>query len=92
MKKTLLRVVLLATIYSFIGFVFQAFLVTTLLAFSNSNAQNLKDIHVNLSAENITLIETFNLIEQHTQFNLVYESEILDNKKVLSFDLNEESL
>ncbi len=91
-KRNILWVLKMAVIYSFIGLMFQAFLVNILLASSPASAQSLKNIKINIKAVEVTLGEAFNIVENETGFTFSYFGDSIPLKEKLSIDVEGETL
>jgi outer membrane receptor protein involved in Fe transport len=92
MKKKLLMVLKMAAIFSFKGLFCQIILFNILLATAPSSAQNLKDIRISISVNNITVEKAFQLIEEKTNFKFNYIRDDLPMQGTVNIDVDSESL
>ncbi|MGD8778080.1 MAG: TonB-dependent receptor [Ignavibacteria bacterium] len=72
MKKNIIWVLKMAAFYSFLGLLFQSFLVNVLFASNSVAGQSLCDITVKAKLNNITLEEALQEIEKNTGFQFFY--------------------
>ncbi|NWG27106.1 MAG: hypothetical protein HXY48_01085, partial [Ignavibacteriaceae bacterium] len=77
MKKNILWIVKMTTIYSLKGFLLQIFILNMLFAYVPVEGQELKDIRITLDAKNVTLESAFKIIEKQSNLKFFYiESEV----------------
>lgn len=83
MKKNILWIVKMTTIYSLKGFLLQIFILNMLFAYVPVEGQELKDIRITLDAKNVTLESAFKIIEKQSNLKFFYiESEVPVNELV----------
>jgi len=92
MKKKLLMVLKMTALYSFTGLLCQIILFNMLLASPPSNAQNLKDVKINMPASKITIERAFQIIEQKTNFKFNYIKDEIPLQEGVEVDFDTESL
>src|SRR5690606_29958909 len=75
MKKSILRLLMMATFYSMITFVFQCLFLTVVVA-SNLSAQSTKsvrEVEVNVGYRNAKILQVFNDLESKTDYSFVFD-------------------
>ena len=91
-KNYFLKVLKLTALYTVLGFLLQGLFVNLLLAFSPTEAQNLKDIRVNLNVVNVSLEQVLQIIEQKTDFKFNYIKEEIPLNERATVIVEDESL
>jgi|GEM_PF-709368 len=72
MKNNIKRIIRMTAFYSFAGLILQSLIINILFAASVSEAQNLREIKVNIQNVNITLEQAFQLLEKKTDIKFMY--------------------
>ncbi|RJQ62078.1 MAG: hypothetical protein C4517_07075, partial [Stygiobacter sp.] len=91
-KNYFLKVLKLTAFYTVLGFLLQGLFVNLLLASSPTEAQNLKDIRVNLNVVNVSLEQALQIIEQKTDFKFNYIKEEIPLNERATVIVEDESL
>ncbi len=73
MKKKLMRIIKMATIFSIIGIFLQAFLFNIVFALAPTNGQDLDNVLISLDLEGTSLLKVFKQIEANSQYKFVYD-------------------
>ena len=82
----------MVSFYSSLGLLMQAVFLNIIFAYSSLDAQNLKNIKVNLNASQVTLEQAFKLLEQKTDFKFNYNNDQLQLGEKVNIDFENESL
>ncbi|MEN7547650.1 TonB-dependent receptor [Rapidithrix thailandica] len=86
MKFKLIRLLVMSSIYTFIGVFLQCILLNSLLAseLSAQRYQSIRHVFVDINTQNTTLEGTLRAIETQTEFNFVYELRDLEKGMMLN--------
>ncbi|MDW7693625.1 TonB-dependent receptor [Flammeovirgaceae bacterium SG7u.111] len=93
MKLKVIRQLIAMSKFTFYGIFLQILFCGMLLA-NNGNAQNksIDDIYVSVDLENRSLVETFNTIEEITDFSFAYSRRVIDKEKRITVSMDNETL
>ncbi len=94
MKKNLLLIAKMLTLYTFVGIILQAMFLNLLLA-SNNIAQEIKSVKetlVSVSFDETNLVKTFRILESKTNFKFGYEKDDLDKDVRISLEAKDQTL
>ncbi|MEQ6120712.1 SusC/RagA family TonB-linked outer membrane protein [Reichenbachiella sp. MALMAid0571] len=92
MKKSYLNTIIKVSKYTFLILFLNCLGASMLLATDLAKGQSLKDINTSLEANNITLKEVFQLLENGTSFEFSYATNNIPLKKKISIDRDNENL
>ena len=92
MKKNIIRKLKMAAYYSFLGVIFQGIILNVLLAASPMEGQNLKDVKVSISLNNVSFEQALLQIEKSTDFKFFYVKEDIPINEKVTLDVTSESL
>jgi len=92
MKKNIKRTVKIMAYYSFWGLLFQGLIVNLLLAITPAEAQNLRDIRINIKVVDVTLAQAFQILEQKTDFKFSYSKEEISLNEKITLTAEDEPL